>query len=133
MCVNNIFLGAKSVESACHLVSSALKDNNADILFALIYLLEDKDDNKSGKSDKTKIVRLVATTFDENLSKKKGDDGVEELSFDNGHSKRNLPDFLSETLKTQEFDEIDIYNESDNSMTVMNNSYKPINENTEIS
>jgi hypothetical protein len=124
--------GAKSVESACHLVSSALKDNNADISFALIYLLEDKHDNKSGKSDKIKKVRLVATTFDENLSKTKGDDGVEELSFVNGHSKRILPDFLSETLKTQDYDEIDSY-ESDNNMIIMDNSYKPINENTKIS
>jgi hypothetical protein len=34
-----IFLGAKSIEGACHLVSSALQ-NNDDIPFAMFYLLE---------------------------------------------------------------------------------------------
>lgn len=106
------------------MVSSALKDNNADISFALIYLLENND------SDKKKTARLVATTFDENLAMKKGDDGIEELSFINGHSERNLPNFL---LKTQEFDEID--NDTSNGGDVMmtDNQYEPINASTEIS
>ncbi|CAG8729806.1 19568_t:CDS:1, partial [Racocetra fulgida] len=53
---------AKTVESSCHMVASTLHDNNEDIPFALIYLIEADESNS-----KTQTARLVSTTFDEDL------------------------------------------------------------------
>ncbi|CAB4483024.1 hypothetical protein RhiirA5_503824 [Rhizophagus irregularis] len=89
--------GAKSAENACHLVSLALQDNDDDIPFAMIYLLEDDNLQKNIKK-----VKLIATTYDQTLMTIKGDDEIEELAFVNGISKRILPDFLSEEF-TNEF------------------------------
>ncbi|CAI2172268.1 11427_t:CDS:10 [Funneliformis geosporum] len=86
--LGNRTTGARSVDSACHLVLSALRENVADLPFALIYYLE--------TNNKKKNANLIATTFDENLATMEGEDGNEELFF-NGQSKRNLPDYLLET------------------------------------
>ncbi|RIA99503.1 hypothetical protein C1645_869890 [Glomus cerebriforme] len=117
--------GAKSVENACHLVSSALQDNNADITFALIYRLRD---NKHQKN--TKIAKLVATTYDEDLMTIKGDDEIEELAFVEGHSKRNLPDFLLEDFTGEIiYDKSTISNKNDSSIIEdIETSYWPFQE-----
>ncbi|KAG9288146.1 hypothetical protein G9A89_000941 [Geosiphon pyriformis] len=83
--------GAKSVEASCHLATAALRDNNADITYALIYLI---GKNEAGEDNQTYVARLTATTFDDNLHTQSGDDGVEELIFVTGKSSRNLPDQL---------------------------------------
>ncbi|KAG9294383.1 hypothetical protein G9A89_001888 [Geosiphon pyriformis] len=82
---------AKSVESACHLVTNVLRNHNADLTFGLIYLIE------KNQNDKVCIARLAATTFDENLLIKPGGDGIDELVFVTGQSSRTLPDFLPDT------------------------------------
>ncbi|RIB01815.1 hypothetical protein C2G38_948383 [Gigaspora rosea] len=83
--------GAKTVESSCHMVASTLRDNDEDIPFAIIYLIEsDESDNK------IRIARLVSTTFDQDLETIEGSDGVDEYVFTKGRSKRVLPDYLSD-------------------------------------
>ncbi|KAG9307824.1 hypothetical protein G9A89_023389 [Geosiphon pyriformis] len=86
--------GAKSIESSCHLVTTALREHNADITYAIIYLIEHTHINEN---DKGYIARLTATTFDDNLLVQSADDGVDELQFVEGKSTRNLPDFLPKT------------------------------------
>ncbi|KAG9305216.1 hypothetical protein G9A89_010724 [Geosiphon pyriformis] len=88
--------GAKSAESACHSVATVLRDN-ADLTYALMYLLENDAINKPTKGY---VARLTTTTFDTNLHIVLGEDGVEELRFVEGQSKRCLPDHL---LKTPDF------------------------------
>ncbi|CAG8491815.1 2417_t:CDS:10, partial [Acaulospora morrowiae] len=92
--LGNRALGAKTMESACHLVTSTLRDHNEDIHFSLIYII-DTHDNVSYKR-----ANLVATTFDENLKMVKDDDGIEEWNFVKGNSTRELPDFLLDTFDT---------------------------------
>ncbi|GBB92369.1 hypothetical protein RclHR1_00200002 [Rhizophagus clarus] len=94
--LGNRTLDAKSIENACHLVSSALHDNNDDISFALFYVLEDDNHQKNIKKAK-----LVASTYDEDLVTIKEDDEIEELVFVNGISKRKLPDFLLEEFTNE--------------------------------
>ncbi|CAG8484927.1 10821_t:CDS:10 [Funneliformis caledonium] len=86
--LGNKTAGARSVDGACHLVLSALKENVADLPFAIIYYLE--------TNNKKTTANLIATTFDENLATIRGEDGIEELIF-NGQSSRSLPDYLLET------------------------------------
>ncbi|CAG8480265.1 7235_t:CDS:10 [Ambispora leptoticha] len=85
--------GAKSMEDACHLVTSTLREHNDDIPYALIYLIEDNNTEQYQRH----FARLVATTFDENLNRQIHENGVEEMKFVNGHSSRKLPDFLPNT------------------------------------
>ncbi|CAG8599226.1 11770_t:CDS:2, partial [Acaulospora colombiana] len=84
---------AKSLESACHLITSTLIDNNEDITFTLFYIIDDHPDVHG------KVARLAATTFDEGIKTVKNDgNAIEELVFVEGESKRELPDFLLETF-----------------------------------
>ncbi|RIB29812.1 hypothetical protein C2G38_2154285 [Gigaspora rosea] len=75
---------AKSLESACQIIMKALH-NNQDIPYALIYLIENIKDPKTGFN--SLVARLVATTFDEVCK--------EELV--NEKLKRHIPDYLPET------------------------------------
>ncbi|KAF0366923.1 PAS domain S-box protein [Gigaspora margarita] len=83
--------GAKTVESSCHMVAATLRDNDEDIPFAIIYLIESDESN-----NKIRMARLVSTTFDEELETIAGSDGVDEYVFTKGRSKRILPDYLSD-------------------------------------
>lgn len=80
-----IVQGAKSIETACHLVCSTLRDHNADIPFALLYVI---DYNSEYDAVNSKTARLVATTFDQNLRFDPNEDGY---SFVEGDSTRNFP------------------------------------------
>ncbi|RHZ80261.1 hypothetical protein Glove_138g49 [Diversispora epigaea] len=81
--------GAKSIETACHLVASTLQDNK-DIPFAMMYLIE--------SNAKIKTARLIATTFDQEIETKIGENNeLHEMIFVEGKSKRELPDYLLDT------------------------------------
>ncbi|CAG8753769.1 17204_t:CDS:2, partial [Acaulospora morrowiae] len=84
--------GAKSTESACHLVTSTLRDSNdGDIPFSLVYVVANH--NKSGET-----AILMSTTFDEGLESANDDHGeISELVFVKGKSTRKLPNFLLDT------------------------------------
>ncbi|RIB30113.1 hypothetical protein C2G38_2238477 [Gigaspora rosea] len=74
---------AKSLESVCHTITKILKDDNKDIPYALIYLVES---NNGSKTDhKSLIARLISTTFDEE-----------------GRLERKFPDYLPETQESIE-------------------------------
>ncbi|KAG9302548.1 hypothetical protein G9A89_007252 [Geosiphon pyriformis] len=92
--------GAKSVESSCHLVTKILRDHVADIPYALIYLVE--ENKQTDKKCQGYVARLAATTFDENLLAQTGKDGVEEVTFVTGLSKRILPDYLLNSPDSEE-------------------------------
>ncbi|KAF0423602.1 protein-histidine kinase [Gigaspora margarita] len=64
-----------SLENACQIITKVLSDNNADIPYALIYLVNHKSDSGS-------IARLIATTFDYN-----------------DKTGKKFPDYLPETLE----------------------------------
>ncbi|KAG9302577.1 hypothetical protein G9A89_007281 [Geosiphon pyriformis] len=85
---------AKSVEGSCHLVTNVLRAHTADIPYALIYLIEKNQTDEKNQGYK---VRLTATTFDENLLAQSNEDGVEDIKFVLGDSKRTLPDYLLNT------------------------------------
>ncbi|KAF0445796.1 PAS domain S-box protein [Gigaspora margarita] len=76
---------AESLESGCHIIMKALQ-NNQDIPYALIYLIEN---NKDPKTDFNPVARLVATTFE--VCK-------EELIHEK--LKRHIPDYFPETHET---------------------------------
>ncbi|CAG8442393.1 9607_t:CDS:10 [Scutellospora calospora] len=66
----------KSLESACRIITNTLRDNNADIPYALIYFIE----HKSTAASESLIARLISTTFD-----------------DNSKNKRRFPEYFPET------------------------------------
>ncbi|KAF0555763.1 protein-histidine kinase [Gigaspora margarita] len=68
----------KSLESACHIITKALRDNE-DIPYTLIYFVK----HKPNTSSESLIAQLMATTFD-------SDD----------KEKRNIPDYLPESHET---------------------------------
>ncbi|KAF0552646.1 protein-histidine kinase [Gigaspora margarita] len=74
---------AKSLESVCHIITKILKDDNKDIPYAFIYLVESNNGSKT--VHKSSIARLVSTTFDEE-----------------GRLGRNIPDYLPETHESIE-------------------------------
>ncbi|RIB28825.1 hypothetical protein C2G38_2156931 [Gigaspora rosea] len=78
----------KSLDSACNIITKVLRDNNADIPYALIYFIE----HKLNANCESLIARLIATTFDEDS--KKG---------------RHFPDYFPETREI-----IDLSKEVDN-------------------
>ncbi|KAF0559594.1 protein-histidine kinase [Gigaspora margarita] len=51
---------AESLESACHIITKVLGDNNTDIPYAMIYLV----DRKLNSTSESLIARLITTTFD---------------------------------------------------------------------
>ncbi|KAF0516113.1 PAS domain S-box protein [Gigaspora margarita] len=75
---------AESLESACQIIMKALQ-NNQDIPYALIYLIENNKDPKTGFN--SPVARIVATTFDEVCK--------EELIHEK--LKRHIPDYFPET------------------------------------
>ncbi|CAG8604482.1 2368_t:CDS:2, partial [Dentiscutata heterogama] len=79
--------GAEYLESACNIIMKTLQ-NNKDIPYSLIYLVENHDPKKAGS--KSLIARLVATTFDE----------VCKEEFIHGKLKRYIPDYFPETHET---------------------------------
>ncbi|KAF0511703.1 PAS domain S-box protein [Gigaspora margarita] len=78
----------KSLDSVCNIITKVLRDNNADIPYALIYFIE----HKSNAGSETLIARLTATTFDEDSKKE-----------------RHFPDYFPETREI-----IDLSKEADN-------------------
>ncbi|KAF0537248.1 protein-histidine kinase [Gigaspora margarita] len=73
---------ADSLESACHIIMKSFRENDKDIPFALIYLI-DYDKLKSGNQPRT--ARLISTTF----------------NYKDSYNKNwDTPDNLLETLKT---------------------------------
>ncbi|CAG8550421.1 4726_t:CDS:10 [Paraglomus occultum] len=86
--------GAKSIESACHFTTEVFRENNMDIPYAILYLVENE---KVGTEFKPKNARLEATTFDRDLTAIKGPDGTEEYLFVHGQSSRDLPEVLPRT------------------------------------
>ncbi|KAF0511708.1 protein-histidine kinase [Gigaspora margarita] len=78
----------KSLDSACNIITKVLRDNNADIPYALIYFIE----HKLKACSESLIARLTATTFDEDSKKE-----------------RHFPDYFPETCKI-----IDLSKEVDN-------------------
>ncbi|KAF0450125.1 PAS domain S-box protein [Gigaspora margarita] len=93
---------AESLESACQIIMKALQ-NNQDIPYALIYLIENNKDPKSGFN--SLVARLVATTFDEVFK--------EELVHEK--LKRHIPDYLPETHEMIDLTKIN-YQDYDNYM-----------------
>ncbi|RIB22123.1 hypothetical protein C2G38_2174703 [Gigaspora rosea] len=77
---------AESLESACQIIMKALQ-NNQDIPYALIYLIENNKDPKTGFN--SQVARLIATTFDE----------VCKEEFIHEKLKRNIPDYFPETYE----------------------------------
>ncbi|CAG8489684.1 1580_t:CDS:2, partial [Dentiscutata heterogama] len=51
---------ADSLESACHIVMTSIRENDQDIPFALIYLI---DNNKLSSGSQPRAARLISTTF----------------------------------------------------------------------
>ncbi|CAI2162840.1 17491_t:CDS:10 [Funneliformis geosporum] len=100
--------GAKSVKNACHLVTRTIRNNNADMPYALIYLIENHSTTSETPPIDVPKAHLVATTFDEDLDLQKGVDGIDEISFVQDKSRRVLPEFL---LDTEEI--VDLTNVSD--------------------
>jgi len=86
-------LGMTSIESACHVITTILR-NNADIPYAIFYMLENQE---SGFENKPKRMRLEATTFDNNLVPVKRTDGSEEYMYIHGISSRDIPDNVLNT------------------------------------
>ncbi|RIB28827.1 hypothetical protein C2G38_2156934 [Gigaspora rosea] len=78
----------KSLDSACNIITNVLRDNNADIPYALIYFIE----HKLNTGCESLIARLTATTFDEDSKKE-----------------RHFPDYFPETREI-----IDLFKEADN-------------------
>ncbi|KAF0511699.1 protein-histidine kinase [Gigaspora margarita] len=78
----------KSLDSACNIITKVLRDNNADIPYALIYFIE----HKLNAGSESLIARLTATTFDEDNKKE-----------------RPFPDYFPETREI-----IDLSKEADN-------------------
>ncbi|CAG8444825.1 2565_t:CDS:10 [Funneliformis caledonium] len=99
--------GAKSVKDACHLITQTIRNNNADMPYALIYLIENHSATSNTPSTDTPKAHLVATTFDEDLDLQKVD-GFDEISVAEDKLRRFLPDFL---LDTEEI--VDLANVSD--------------------
>ncbi|RIB04242.1 hypothetical protein C2G38_2254476 [Gigaspora rosea] len=77
----------KSLDSACKIITKVLRNNNADIPYALIYFVE----HKSNAGSESLIARLAATTFDED-----------------GEKERHFPDYFPETQEI-----IDLSKETD--------------------
>ena len=117
----NINIGAKSIESACHFTTEVFRENNMDIPYAIIYLVENE---KVGSEFKPKNARLEATTFDRDLTAIKGPDGTEEYQFVHGQSRRDLPEVLP---KTPELIDLTDAETSDSNM-VENNREIPASE-----
>ncbi|KAF0503049.1 PAS domain S-box protein [Gigaspora margarita] len=92
--------GAESLESTCQILMKALQ-NHQDIPYALIYLIENNKDPKTGFN--STIARLVATTFDEVCK--------EELIHKK--LKRHIPDYFPETHETIELTKISDQNYMD--------------------
>ncbi|CAG8629652.1 3608_t:CDS:2, partial [Ambispora gerdemannii] len=101
--LGRLTLGAKSIEGACHLVTATLRKHDADIPYALLYLIEDH----ATEYARTQFARLTATTFDQNLDTQIVEDGVEEMKFVDGHSSRELPDLLSNTQNLVDITDIE--------------------------
>ncbi|RIB28824.1 hypothetical protein C2G38_1348582 [Gigaspora rosea] len=78
----------KSLDSACNIITKVLKDNNADVPYALIYFIK----HKLNAGSESLIARLTATTFDEDSKKE-----------------RHFPDYFPETREI-----IDLSKEVDN-------------------
>ncbi|KAF0511701.1 protein-histidine kinase [Gigaspora margarita] len=78
----------KSLDSASNIITKVLRDNNADIPYALIYFIE----HKLNAGSESLIARLTATTFDEDSKKE-----------------RHFPDYFPETREI-----IDLSKEADN-------------------
>ncbi|CAJ0906946.1 11923_t:CDS:10 [Entrophospora sp. SA101] len=97
--------GTRSVENACHLLTSTLREHNADIPYSLVYLIENK--NNSAKS-----ADLIATTFDEDLEIESDENGVKKCSFVKGKSRRSLPDYFPRT-----YDFVDLTMDDDDNIT----------------
>ncbi|KAF0511692.1 protein-histidine kinase [Gigaspora margarita] len=68
----------KSLDSACNIITKVLRDNNADIPYALIYFIK----HKLNVGSESLIARLTDTTFDEDNKKE-----------------RHFPDYFPETLE----------------------------------
>ncbi|RIB17953.1 hypothetical protein C2G38_2185983 [Gigaspora rosea] len=77
----------KSFDSACNIITKVLRDNNADIPYALIYFIE----HKLNAGSESLIARLISTTFDEDSKKE-----------------RHFPDYFPETREI-----IDLSKEAD--------------------
>ncbi|RIB28828.1 hypothetical protein C2G38_2156938 [Gigaspora rosea] len=92
----------KSLDSACNIITKVLRDNNADIPYALIYFVEHK--LKAGSE--SLIARLTATTFDEENKKE-----------------RYFPDYFPETCEI-----IDLSKEADKN----HETYIEVNRETTI-
>ncbi|KAF0483178.1 protein-histidine kinase [Gigaspora margarita] len=95
--MGNHISGAESLENACHLMMTTLSENNKDIPFALIYLVEH---NKLKTSFQPCAVHLIAATF----------------------NKDNIPDNLLETpgiidLSKSSDESYDVYIEVKRAMT----------------
>ncbi|KAF0431041.1 putative sensor protein [Gigaspora margarita] len=75
---------AESLKSACQIIMKALQ-NNQDIPYALIYLIENNKDPNTGFD--SPVARLVATTFDEVCK----EESIHEKL------KRRIPDYFPET------------------------------------
>jgi hypothetical protein len=86
--------GATSIENICHLTTTILRNNNDDIKYALLYLVENQ---KSESNYKPERVRLESTTFDDGLVPIKRADGSEEYVYVDGLSSRCIPDNLLST------------------------------------
>ncbi|KAF0468055.1 PAS domain S-box protein [Gigaspora margarita] len=78
----------KSFDSACNIITKVLRENNADIPYALIYFIE----HKINAGFESLIARLIATTLDEENKKE-----------------RHFPDYFPETREI-----IDLSKEIDN-------------------
>ncbi|CAG8582437.1 8117_t:CDS:10 [Paraglomus occultum] len=86
--------GVKSIQSVCHSFAKILRDNNADIPYAILYIVEN---HEREPEDKPQRVRLEATTFDQDVQLFKRADGSDEYIYIHGHSSRELPDNLLKT------------------------------------
>lgn len=118
---------AKSTQGACHLITSSLRADAQDVPYALIYSIEDTEDDFSNllgnkktagipfshQKSNPKRARLIATTWDEDLTDAIDDssDAGTGSSFDNtdkifttGVSKRDIPEWLPITPSLIEFD-----------------------------
>ncbi|CAG8458789.1 621_t:CDS:2 [Dentiscutata heterogama] len=78
---------AVSLASSCEIMKTVLH-NNADIPYALIYLVENNDSKKSLSGFKSHIAHLAITTFD---------DGYINGNVVYGKVKRHFPDYFPET------------------------------------
>ncbi|CAG8514965.1 16989_t:CDS:10 [Dentiscutata heterogama] len=102
--------GAKTIESSCHMVATTLRDNNEDIPFAIIYLIESDESN-----NKSRIARLISTTYDEGLEIIKGADGVDEFLISSNVQATSIHDisfYLQQVVRTGEHEIITLSNGS---------------------